>query len=121
MLDVVIIAVSLVVLVLVVVPVLRFNVVVKVVIVDRVALNLLCNVVVDDFFELACLSVFLVVAGIFDVVVPFFSAEVVVKDVVVDNFLCELLEEQFDVYDVGFDALQPTISLDVEYDVGDEL
>ena len=45
-----------------------------------------CNVVADVLAELAYLIVLLVVASFLDAVVPLSSVEVVVKNVVVDNF-----------------------------------
>ena len=60
------------------------NDVVIVILDEFVVLDLFGNVVVDVLVELACVNVFLVVVN---VVVPFFSSEVVVNNIVVDN-LC---------------------------------
>ena len=73
--------------VIVVVPFLLLDVVVVVVLAEFVVLNLFGNVVVDIFIELASLIVVFVISLHF--VVPLFSVEVVVEDVVVDNFCAQ--------------------------------
>ena len=78
----------------------------------KVVLVFLCNVV-DILVELARLNHLLVV----NVAVPFSSSEVVVKDIVVDIFVCEPLVEHLDVDNVALDALLPIVSHDVEHEV----
>ena len=86
---------------------------VVVVIFDEFAvLNLLGNVVVDALVELASLTVVpVVVVFLLNVVVPFFSVEVVVKDVAVNHFSKRTLLEEFDADDVEFDGLLPIACL----------
>ena len=67
------------------------------------------------------LKVLLVVDVFLDVVVPFFSADVVVKDVVVEQFLSRIFVEQLVGGNVVLDAVLPIVLLDVENDVVVEL
>ena len=89
------------------------GVVVVVVLDELVLLNLV--VVVDDLYVFFVVDVFL------DVVVPLFSADVVVKDVVVEQFCQRTFVEQLVGGNVVFDAVLPIVLLDVEHDVGVEL
>ena len=89
--------------------------VVDVVVLDKlVLLNL---VVVDDLF----LNVLHVVDVLLNVIVPFFSADVVVKDIVLEHFCQQIFVEQLIVVNVVLDAVLPIVLLDAEHVVVVEL
>ena len=67
------------------------------------------------------LNVLLVVDVVLDVAVPFFSADIVVKDIVVERFCQQTFVEQLVGCNVVLDAVLPIVLLGVEHDVGVEL